>query len=75
MFETFIKNIKHFGHSVFIYSWVIGVLGALGFIIITHEIGISLIVGIVMWIKWAIIGFLMELFADMFLKDLTKDKN
>ena len=74
MFETFIKNARYWGHVLLIYSWVIGILTFLMLVVITHEIGDSLVIGAFMWVKWAIIGFVIELFANMFLVDITKDK-
>ena len=67
MFLNFVKNARHFGHTVLIYSWAIGMISAVLYMLLDPSIIGALIIGTFMTLKLAFIGFIIRFVADMFL--------
>ncbi len=75
MFENLMLNLRNIGNTILHYSWVIGILVGLfmlailspGEIITYKDIFLVTFIMIIVWIKWAIIGFAIRTFANLFL--------
>ena len=76
MFENLMLNLRSIGNTILHYSWVPALIaGAFLFLILPSEATIgqegfipsTLMVMSFVWIKWAIIGFLIRGFANLFL--------
>ena len=68
MFLNFMKNVRGLGHSLLVNSWILGLIVAFGMIFLTPGDLISpFLVGMFVFLKFAFIGFVIQIIADMFL--------
>ncbi len=67
MSENFVKNSRYFANKILKFSWIVGLLTFLIVLILGQNITGAALLGVIVWIKWLVIGFVIRTFFDMFL--------